>query len=1170
MEIYVLKLSACLFVFWLVYVLFLERQNMHHFKRFYLLGALATALIIPTLTITEYIEPIVNDLETAPLFIPIESSFVAMPIEETDFIDLETTLWLIYGIGVLLFSIRFLINIVKMQRRIYKNENINNRSFIYVLLQENLIPHSFFKYIFFNKTRYESNNIPKEVMLHEETHAKQLHSLDIIILELLQIAFWFHPLIYILKHHVKLNHEFLADQAVLQQGSDAKTYQNILLQFSSNTQNHQLSSAINYSSIKKRFTVMKTQTSKTRVWLSTLLVLPIIAILFYSFAEKQYVEKETLDIVDAIKEELIEANDYNIQYVDGATKKLMQEYRDFIKEYSETNTIFSSKYERAVIIYDQLMSDHQRSTVKKYPKRFIPEPNLSKTKPKKPSSSQFEAFKNAEKYAIWINGKPVPNSILSNYSVNDFVHYSGSTVYKNARSKKFPQPNQYHLYTKSGFKKTYQDSQLNRYNKATETYSNAISKYLNGAQTDNSELRIIKAQADKIYKLFTKEEKEKYNILPVPPVPAQQVNYNSQEKPIMIILVNRKGQLLVDDELGSIKSIESKLKKLSKSFDNSRAVYIKYDGTENSYKIIKEVKSLIKKYDFKIIQSDASQIAPPPPPVKQKTSKGGPNPDDNQSIYNPSFLEYIVEMEKEGASFYLDDEKITANKAKSIATNNKGKRTEMTTQKDSDGNYMVKLSSAEKKKIYARSISLKVLKNGYYFVDGINATKSTFVDVFNQLHQDITPEQRNNYMNIHVSSANEISNKEMWFIYNSLQDYGFYRIVAPNQEIIRAKGNTPFAIESHFSAQEKPSAKQIAEYNTWAKKINTAVEKAETNSKTYPVIKLKDIEKHKHTYNLMTTEQKKNAEPFPNFPPPPPPPPATENAKFGPIEINGASYYYTHQNGKTTYYDRYGKMVDINKIPPPPPIPNDATPEQKAKMQKATDAYMKANPDKVGTAKSTDGEIFEVIEIPEDLQGSVDINGETFYYTTSHGKTTYFNRYGKEVKMDNLPPVQSKNPSFLEYIEDMEKQGATFYLDNKKITAKEAKSIAIKSKGKSTEMLSQLDDSGKYVVKLSSPKEKKAQESILPMVNGKTFTSRKIPMTRDDIKAIKLTTKNGKVTEFKFKIPGKPTQTIKSNTLNVDALKNLESAKKDDHLALFAIKDSTDSEISPLIVIITD
>ena len=37
---------------------------------------------------------------------------------------------------------------------------------------------------------------------------------------------------------------------------------------------------------------MKTQTSKTRIWLSSLIMLPIVAILFYSFAEKEYVEKD--------------------------------------------------------------------------------------------------------------------------------------------------------------------------------------------------------------------------------------------------------------------------------------------------------------------------------------------------------------------------------------------------------------------------------------------------------------------------------------------------------------------------------------------------------------------------------------------------------------------------------------------------------------------------------------------------------------------------------------------------------------------------------------------------------------------------------------------------------------------------------------------------------------
>ena len=1034
MEIFVLKFSACLLVFWLVYVLILEQQNMHHFKRFYLLGTFALALIIPTLTVTEYIAPVISNLETAPLFIPIEPSFVEMPIEDRSFFNLETTLWFIYGIGVLLFSIRFVINIVKMQQRISTNENIVKRSFVYVLLKEHLIPHSFFKYIFYNKNRYESHNIPKEVMLHEETHARQLHSLDIIILELLQIAFWFHPLIYILKHHVKLNHEFLADQAVLKHGSDAKTYQNILLQFSSNTQNHHLSSAINYSSIKKRFTVMKTQTSKTRIWLSTLLVLPIIAILFYSFAEKEYVEKETTDIADAIKEELKEVDAYKHQYVGD-------------------------------------------NIVEIYLEKF----------------NQYEILRNDEPHYIH-------KSESEKNQMEDLFSDLGGIYFR-----------------------------MSKENKANvKRPISPIKPYVQITLKDKTYY--------KKYKELTAEEKA---TLPPPPPPTKnsQSYISIQEKPIMVILINRKGDLLINDEQGSISDIESKLKKLSKSFDKSRAVYVKYEGTEDSYKVIKDVKSLIKKYDFKMIQADASQIAPPPPPpATQQTSKGGPNIGDTERTYNPSFLEYIIEIEQEGASFYLDDEKISAKEAKAIATNHQGKRTEMTTLKDSNGNYIVKLSSAENKKIYARSIELKILNDDSYLIDGIKATKRTFVDVFNQLHQDITPEIRNNMMNIHVKSTKEISNKETWFIYNSLQDYGFYRIVTPNQEINRAKGNTPFAIESHISTQQKatkkqvaeynawakkihndskklsgnttfyppineealikftkiynrmtpqqknksveypfsglesktkdqqkPSAKQIAEYNAWAKKINTAVAKAKANpnKNTYPIVRQKDVDKHKRIYNSMTTEQKKIAEPFPQSPPPPPPP----TIKTGKVSDSQIEAY---NNWVKSLKDPNGNHLMVKK------------------------------------------EHYE-------------------YFTGIYNLMTE----EQQKKSEGLPPPPPPPP------------------------AKENKPFIFKT------------DSSEIIEVVEDPQPQE-QESILPIVNGKTIRSGKLSLTRNEIKDIILSTKNGKVTEFKFKIPGIPTQKINSNTLNVDALKHLQSAKKDDQLVLFALKDSSDSKIAPIVITITD
>ncbi|APY08056.1 hypothetical protein BWZ20_06975 [Winogradskyella sp. J14-2] len=279
-------------MFWLTYVLLLEKQQMHHFKRFYLLGVFAFALIIPQLTIVEYIEPTIQDFEITTAFIPIAAEVIPQPVETSPVLTLETILWSIYILGATLFAIRFAVNLFKLYRQIATNDKQRNHSVIYVLLKTYRIPHSFFKYIFVNKQQFINNQIPEEVRLHEEAHAKQWHSLDILLLELFQIVFWFHPLVYILKHHVKLNHEFLADDAVLQQGVTTKSYQNILLQFSSNTHNHQLASAINYSSFKKRFTVMKTQTSKTRIWLSTLLVLPILAILFYSFAEREYVEKD--------------------------------------------------------------------------------------------------------------------------------------------------------------------------------------------------------------------------------------------------------------------------------------------------------------------------------------------------------------------------------------------------------------------------------------------------------------------------------------------------------------------------------------------------------------------------------------------------------------------------------------------------------------------------------------------------------------------------------------------------------------------------------------------------------------------------------------------------------------------------------------------------------------
>jgi bla regulator protein blaR1 len=288
MLVYLLKSAACLAILLAFYTFFMEKENMHTLKRFYLLGALVAALTIPFVTFVEYVEIVPTELAIMEVIeIPAVTGYVQ---EQTPIDYLPIILWGVYLLGALLYGFKFVRNLAVIIQRIRKNPKYRVHHIYNVLLSESVVPHTFLSYIFLNKHKFEARQIPKEVLLHEETHAKQKHSWDVLFIEFLQIIFWFNPLIHLAKKAIKLNHEFLADRAVLDQGIASASYQNTLLEFSSSSLHPQLANAINYSSIKKRFTVMKTQTSKKTILLRSLLLLPLLALLLYSFSNAKIIQ----------------------------------------------------------------------------------------------------------------------------------------------------------------------------------------------------------------------------------------------------------------------------------------------------------------------------------------------------------------------------------------------------------------------------------------------------------------------------------------------------------------------------------------------------------------------------------------------------------------------------------------------------------------------------------------------------------------------------------------------------------------------------------------------------------------------------------------------------------------------------------------------------------------
>ncbi|MGO4918460.1 M56 family metallopeptidase [Maribacter spongiicola] len=291
-------------IFLLFYKFLLEKESIHHFKRFFLLLALMGSFIIPSIVFTEYIETVPTNISTQVLNIETPTEFttetepVVQEIEKKPF-NWSLILWSVYGIGVVGFGFRFIRHLYQIWSRIRNNTRLKQPFNIKVLLLESLPPHTFFNYIFLNKQKYEANSIPNVVLLHEETHSAQKHSLDVLFIEFIQVIFWFNPIIHFYKICIKLNHEFLADRAVLNGQEDHLNYQKTLLSYLSNDSfnTHKsigIANAINYSSIKKRFIIMKKQTSKKSILLRSLLLLPVLTLMLYGFSQKNVVSKNTI------------------------------------------------------------------------------------------------------------------------------------------------------------------------------------------------------------------------------------------------------------------------------------------------------------------------------------------------------------------------------------------------------------------------------------------------------------------------------------------------------------------------------------------------------------------------------------------------------------------------------------------------------------------------------------------------------------------------------------------------------------------------------------------------------------------------------------------------------------------------------------------------------------
>ena len=322
METVVLKMILCSSLLIAIYFLFLQREKMFRFNRFYLLFAVIFSYTIPFVKITL---PAISEKKNQLIFEEITTQQLIQKTNQASDFNWMNLILIAYIFVSIVLIIRLLLSIRKIIK--LKGTDLNYQNQKVKLIEKDLPPFSFWDKIYLNKKHFKYQ-IDHRIFLHEKTHLIQKHSLDLIFIEILQVISWFNPALYFYKKAIKDNHEFLADEVIVETQFNIKDYQNLILSEVLTAQNQSLINQFNFSNTKKRFIMMTTKRSKLEKF-KKLFAISAFAGLSILFVQKVYAsevteqkENEKPDVAT-----LVDEKDYT-----ESDRRMMEMYKSELKK----------------------------------------------------------------------------------------------------------------------------------------------------------------------------------------------------------------------------------------------------------------------------------------------------------------------------------------------------------------------------------------------------------------------------------------------------------------------------------------------------------------------------------------------------------------------------------------------------------------------------------------------------------------------------------------------------------------------------------------------------------------------------------------------------------------------------------------------------------------------
>ena len=211
---YILKANLFLLIIYLFYFLLFRKETFHKANRYLLIIGAAISLILPIFgsKIAERKNIVPTELQNSASMLYFQTEELIVKPSANSYSILEI-LHDVYWIGLFVSLVVLSLKVAKTMKWHSKNKKTNRTAF------------SFFGKIFIDQALSHKNIIEK----HEKVHTQQYHFLDLVFLEILQILFWFNPIIYFYKKSLTIIHEFLADKAASQLAKNHLEYASLLV-----------------------------------------------------------------------------------------------------------------------------------------------------------------------------------------------------------------------------------------------------------------------------------------------------------------------------------------------------------------------------------------------------------------------------------------------------------------------------------------------------------------------------------------------------------------------------------------------------------------------------------------------------------------------------------------------------------------------------------------------------------------------------------------------------------------------------------------------------------------------------------------------------------------------------------------------------------------------------